>query len=55
MEENLHQEWCAFIHCNCGKYETSQPLNVRLEEHFKVVIRSATMKSGIIDHVCGMK
>lgn len=49
--KNLHQEWCAFIHCNCGKDETSQPQ----EEHCKVVIRSATMKSDMTDHVCGMK
>ena len=46
---------CVYsIPCSCGKIskgETVHPLEVRLEEHRKTVVRGEIEKSGMVDHI----
>ena len=53
-EFNMTKNCVYSIPCSCGKIyksETGHPLKVRLEEHWKAVIRGEIEKSGMADHI----
>ena len=54
MEFNIIKNCVYSIPCSCGKIykgETGRPLKVRLEEHWKTVVRGEIEKSGMVDHI----
>ena len=53
-EFNMTKNCVYSIPCSCGKIykgETGRPLNVRLEEHRKAIVRGEIEKSGMADHI----
>ena len=53
-EFNIAKNCVYSIPCRCGKIykgETVHPLKVRLEEHWKAVVRGESEKSGMADHI----
>ena len=53
-EFNMTSNCVYSIPCSCGKIyksETGRPLKVRLEEHWKAVVRGVIEKSGMADHI----
>ena len=53
-EFNVPKNCVYSIPCRCGKIcesETGHPLNVRLEEHRKAVVRGEIEKLGMADHI----
>ena len=54
MEFNMIKNCVCSIPCSCGKIykcETGHPLKVRLEKHWKAVVRGEIEKSGMADHI----
>ena len=53
-EFNMIKNCVYSIPCSCGKIyngDTSLPLKVRLQEHWKAVVRGEIEKSGMADHI----
>ena len=54
MEFNMTKNCVYSIPCSCGKIykgETGRPLTVRLEEHWKAVVRGEIEKLGMVNHI----